>query len=252
MSKCPNALLVRLAHLPVPPPVQQTPVPRREDTALSWSNTDKIEKFLEESKQTNRTSDVRWIGTGENQEFWKVSSTQNKVYVRDEQKKDMSSEDESESDEDDLEPVKFPASSQSKEGISGPLPGLKELVKPGSSQVSTLANPDRIPIVKEDKPEDSIKLPDVTKEVNDHLEKLKEPELLQKKRLVVTQPFSPTVRRNLHYDIMEGIKKQLAGVTIGQLLRDNPRYWKVVLDAMKTRRKKRLPATLSDMKFIEE
>jgi hypothetical protein len=69
MSKCPNALLVRPAHLPAPPPVQQTPVPRREDTALSWSNTTKIEKFPEESKQTNKTSDVRWIETGENPDF---------------------------------------------------------------------------------------------------------------------------------------------------------------------------------------
>jgi hypothetical protein len=52
MSECPNALLVRPAHIPAPPPVQQTPVTRREDTALSWSNTDKIEKFPEESKQS--------------------------------------------------------------------------------------------------------------------------------------------------------------------------------------------------------
>jgi hypothetical protein len=35
-------------------------------------------------------------------------------------------------------------------------------------------------------------------------------------------------------------------------MRDNPRYQKVVSDAMKTRRKKRLPITLSDMKFIKE
>jgi hypothetical protein len=44
---------------------------------------------------------------------------------------------------------------------------------------------------------------------------------------------------------MEDIEKQLAGVTFGQLLKDNPKYGKVVSEAMKTRRKKRLPATLS-------
>jgi hypothetical protein len=123
--------------------------------------------------------------------------------VRDEQ----SLEDELESDEDDLEPVKDPASSQKKEGISGPLPGLKELVRPVPSRITILANLDRISVVEGGKPEDSIKLPDVTKEVNDHLEKLREPEAPQKKRLVVTQPFSSSVRYNLHYDIMEDIEK---------------------------------------------
>jgi hypothetical protein len=109
--------------------------------------------------------------------------------VRDEElvkEKDVSSEDELESDEDDPKLGKDLASNQRKEGISGPLPGLKELVKPGPGRVTILENLDRIPTVEADKPEVSIKFPDVTKEVTDHLEKLRERELLQKKRLVVT------------------------------------------------------------------
>ncbi|CAM6102374.1 unnamed protein product [Calypogeia fissa] len=50
---------------------------------------------------------------------------------------------------------------------------------------------------------------------------------------------------------MQDIEKRLAEVTIGQLLRDNPKYPKQVMDALKTKRKKRLPPTISEVRYTE-
>jgi hypothetical protein len=51
---------------------------------------------------------------------------------------------------------------------------------------------------------------------------------------------------------MEDIEKRVSKATIGQLLKDNPKYRKVLADSLKTKRKRRLPKTFSDVKLIEE
>ena len=55
----------------------------------------------------------------------------------------------------------------------------------------------------------------------------------------------------LHYNIMQDIQKRLAGVTIGQLLKDSPKYRKQVMDAVKIRRRKKLPSTIADVRLTE-
>ncbi|CAM6125094.1 unnamed protein product [Calypogeia fissa] len=99
----------------------------------------------------------------------------------------------------------------------------------------------------------AFELPDVTEEVLAHLEELhaKEGETSTKTTMVVRPSLSPAARRELHYNIMQDIEKRLAEVTIGQLLRDNPKYRKQVMDAIKIRRRKRLPPTISEVRYTE-
>jgi hypothetical protein len=80
------------------------------------------------------------------------------------------------------------------------------------------------PVEIKDQPGDSLKLPDVRKEVTEHLKKFEQEGTPSKKKLLVSQPFSPAARKNLHYNIMLDIESRLAGVTIGELLRDNACY----------------------------
>ena len=122
-------------------------------------------------------------------------------------------------------------------------------VKSGS--ISPLANPDKIPAPVEMRNQGE-ELPDVRQEVRQYLEELKERDPAQKKTVLVSKQFSSIARRNLHYDIMTDIESRIAGVTIGELLKDSPKYRKVLADAMKVKRRKRLPVAISDMKFIEE
>jgi hypothetical protein len=51
---------------------------------------------------------------------------------------------------------------------------------------------------------------------------------------------------------MEDIEKRVSEATIGQLLKDNPKYRKVLADSLKMKRKRRFPKTFSDVKLIEE
>ncbi len=75
---------------------------------------------------------------------------------------------------------------------------------------------------------------------------------LQRKTTFKVKPFfTPSARRELHYNIMKDIEKRLADVTIGQLLKDSPAYRKQVLDAVKLRRRKRLPSTIHDVRYTE-
>jgi hypothetical protein len=94
------------------------------------------------------------------------------LYKRDEEKKDMTSEDEGGFDEDGPKHVKIDLleiQRGSQKGGFGFLPGSEEAAtgKPGWALI--LANPDSIPIVIEGKQEPLVKLPDVTREEIDHL-----------------------------------------------------------------------------------
>jgi hypothetical protein len=88
--------------------------------------------------------------------------------------------------------------------------------------------------------------------VEDHLKKISKKEPIRKKSVIVTSPFSQTAQRILHYDIMEDIEQRVSEATIGQLLKDNPKYRKVLANLLKTKRKRRLPKIFSDVKLIEE
>jgi hypothetical protein len=93
---------------------------------------------------------------------------------------------------------------------------------------------------------------DAHNKVENHIQQISKEEPIKKKILIVASLFSQTAQRNLHYDIMEDIEKRFLEATIGHLLKDNPKYRKVLADSLKTKRKRRLPKTFSDVKLVEE
>lgn len=98
--------------------------------------------------------------------------------------------------------------------------------------------------------EPDILIPDVTGEVLQHLAELRE---MQKKAQERRAPdaVGKTSEKVNQYDIVKDIEDKLAEVTIGQLLKDNPKYRKQVLDSVQIRRRRRLPTTFADVRFTE-
>ena len=120
--------------------------------------------------------------------------------------------------------------------------------KEGGKAARDLSNPDKVHLDKGTSKEE-VALPDVAGEVEDHLREIMKEKPVQKKSVIVTNPFSQTAQRNLHYDIMEDIEKGMSEATIGQLLNDNPKYRKVLADSLKVKRR-RLPTIFTDVKLI--
>jgi hypothetical protein len=103
-------------------------------------------------------------------------------------------------------------------------------------------------------PVDEFQLPDVSEEVLELLVELqgRRPGAKPSRTTVLVSPeLSSKARRDLHYNTMQDIKKRLAEVTIGQLLKDSPNYRKQVLDVVRNRRRRRLPPTITDVRFTK-
>ena len=144
------------------------------------------------------------------------------------------------------EPVREPV----REPVSRPV--LKERVQTPVPQPVVI--PVQLPVVQNSKPIPAFELPDITEEVLEHLVELhadQKDTSRPKTTMLVKPSLSTMARRDLHYNIMKDIEKRQAEITIGQLLKDSPAYRKQVMDAVKTRRKRRLPSTISDVRFTE-
>jgi Retrotransposon gag protein/Zinc knuckle len=200
-----------------PKPLQVRIQPRyvqpipREQSALNWANKT-------EQPEEGGSSNVRWIQEVEVTDVRKVS-TRSKDFDR----RSRIPVEEIESSENEPE----------REGEDEP-------VQPVQKPVTH--------------PVDEFQLPDVSEEVLDHLVELqgKKPGSRSTRTTVLVSPeLSAKARRDLHYNIMQDIEKRLAEVTIGQLLRDSPKYRKQVLDAVRNRRRRRLPPTITDVRFTE-
>ncbi|CAM6104216.1 unnamed protein product [Calypogeia fissa] len=95
-------------------------------------------------------------------------------------------------------------------------------------------------------------LPDITDEVLEHVVELQEEGEKtgpSKTTMLVRPSLSSSARKELHYNIMQDIEKRLAEVTIGQLLRDNPKYRRQVMEAVKIRRRRGPPPTITDVRY---
>jgi hypothetical protein len=184
---------------------------------MNWSD-----KNAAEQPEPSRAREVRFIQVEDARKFqeeiqdrkeiqdvMKVETRSKTIYTRGQKNRsdDTSEEEGSIKEDSSSSDLKKKPSRKTEDPVK---PTRKEEEMKSSSEVpkpsSVLANPDRIPtppVVEKDKGEE---LPDVRREVCQHLEELQGEKLPQKKTLVVSKPFSPTVRRNLHYDIMRDIE----------------------------------------------
>ena len=208
-----------MCQRPVQPRAQPKYVPPipKEQTAMNWGNKAVVEKPDDEN-----VSNVRLIQQYD--DVWRVA-TRRKVYEREEDRHRVRGANRN------AEPVE-PAVETGTPSVTEPVP---------------------VPEVEQDQGL-LFELPDVTEEVLEHLAELQgsaEKKIPEKSTLLVKSSLTAAARREIHYDIMQDIQKRLAEVTIGQLLKDSPKYRKQVLDAVKTRRRRRLPSTVTDVRYTE-
>ena len=244
---------------------QNFQAPSREEAAKGWN------KEQAGQSKAPKASDVRWLQVADEHNCWKIN-TRSTVYERNEDKESSS---EADDEEEDLEERPGTSKRKPKKEVesgkpstskvpdeSGEQPVTKETagtgnlidtrkeVQKGPKAARDLSNPDKVHLDKGTSKEEAA-LPDVADEVEDHLREIMKEKPVRKKSVIVANPFLQTAQRNLHYDIMEDIKKRMSEATIGQLLNDNPKYRKVLADSLKVKRR-RLPTTFTDVKLIGE
>src|SRR5450759_4665054 len=203
---------------------------------MSWGN-----KAAADQPAGDPSSNVRLV-----QEYEDVRrvSTRRRTYDRTEGKVNQEEPD-SDKDSGTVEPE--PGSEPDPDPVLVPVPN------PVLKLVSLPEVPEPVPDQGENRIPSGV-LPDVTEEVLEHLVELraKEGRSTPEKATVMVQPsLTSSARKEMHYNMMKDIEKRLAEVTIGQLLKDSPRYRMQVMDAVKIRRRRKLPATISDVRYTE-